>query len=142
MAMFIGLNPSTADEHEDDPTIRRCKGFALNNWDYGGIIMVNLFGYRATNPKELREVTDPVGPDNDSWLLSCVPSCQRIVAAWGAHGGNLDRDLEVMELLVSAIERKNSGWRPLCFGTTQKGYPKHPLYLPKLAGLVPYKGRS
>ena len=66
--MFIGLNPSTADENQDDPTIRRCIAFA-KSFDYGGFYMLNLFAYRSTSPSKLREVDDPIGEDNDNFLL-------------------------------------------------------------------------
>ena len=67
--MFVGLNPSTADEQEDDPTVRRCIGFA-RNWNFGGLILVNLFAYRSTDPADLLRVDDPVGPGNDKHILA------------------------------------------------------------------------
>ena len=70
-ALFIGLNPSTADETLDDPTIRRCIDFA-KRWGYGGLVMANLFAYRATNPSEMKAATDPVGVANDEWLIGCT----------------------------------------------------------------------
>ena len=71
--LFIGLNPSTADEKSDDPTIRRCLGFA-RSWGYGGLIVANLFAYRATAPSALREARDPIGPLND--LVDRKPGCK------------------------------------------------------------------
>ena len=67
LIMLIGLNPSTADENKDDPTIKRCVSFA-KHWGYGGLIMVNIFAYRATDPRKMKKATDPVGPDNDKWI--------------------------------------------------------------------------
>jgi hypothetical protein len=67
--MFVGLNPSTADEQEDDPTVRRCVGFA-RKWNFGGLILVNLFAYRSTDPAGLLEAEDPVGPGNDKHILA------------------------------------------------------------------------
>ena len=83
---FIMLNPSTADAQEDDPTIRRCIGFA-KAWGYGGIVVTNLFAYRATNPKELKKVDKPFGEHNHLYQLeAAVISSELTVCAWGAHG--------------------------------------------------------
>lgn len=114
----IGLNPSTADETEDDPTIRRCVGYA-KAWGLGGLIMLNLFAYRATNPQEMKAAPDPIGPDNDAFLR--VGADGVFLAAWGAHGAFRGRGDSVRRLLWN---------RPLyCLGVTHKGEPKHPLYL-------------
>ena len=67
LVMFVGLNPSTADETNDDPTLRRCMGFA-ESWGYGGVIMANIFAYRATDPKIMKQTEAPIGPENDEWL--------------------------------------------------------------------------
>jgi hypothetical protein len=141
-AVFIGLNPSTATELEDDPTIRRCIRFA-KDWGCGGMCMLNLFALRSTDPKGLKLVEDPVGPANDTYLALYsasplhVPAplvplpywdssrCCRppVVACWGTHGGLQGRQEAVRELL-GAIHV------PLqTFGLTKHGYPKHPLYL-------------
>ena len=83
LVMFIGLNPSTADEAEDDPTIRRCISFA-KSWGFGGLVMSNLWAWRATNPKDLLLKTyDPVGPDTDHHLIEAGRECALIIAAWG-----------------------------------------------------------
>lgn len=66
-AQFIGLNPSTADETRDDPTIRRCIGFA-KLWGYGALCMTNLFAFRATKPRDMRQAADPIGPENMALL--------------------------------------------------------------------------
>ena len=94
--MFIGLNPSTADEYADDPTIRRCMSFA-GGWGYGGIAMTNLFAYVSTNPDNLLNV-DAIGEDNDSWLTSLSSSAGIVIACWG-HWDKQGRDREVMELI-------------------------------------------
>jgi hypothetical protein len=132
--VVIGLNPSTADETRNDPTIRRCIGFA-QRVGCGSLHMVNLFGYRSTDPKGLLDVGDPVGPDNDETIrlvaaagLGPLPT---VVAAWGTHGKLRDRDRAV----VAAVPNL------LCFGTNADGTPKHPLYLPNSAPLVVYRGR-
>ncbi len=114
---FIMLNPSTADADQDDPTIRRCIGFA-RRWGYDGLIVTNLYAYRATKPKVLRTVADPVGPDNDTHLLAC--SLDRpVVAAWGANADPA-RVAAVLELLPGDI---------YTLGLTKDGQPRHPLYV-------------
>lgn len=129
-AMFIGLNPSTADASTDDPTIRRCCGFA-RSWQCGGIIMTNLFAYRATDPLELFGVADPVGPLNDDHIMAAAEEVRKIiVCCWGNHGALQQRDLDVPRLV---------GQYPLqCFGMTKTGQPKHPLYLPANTILSPF----
>ncbi len=116
--MFIGLNPSTADETVDDPTIRRCIGFAIN-WGYGSLIMTNLFGLRSTDPRGLLNVKDPIGRCNDMWLDRAYSTSDLVVAAWGAKGHLFERDLQVSKRLEDLH----------CLGTTKGGHPKHPLYL-------------
>ncbi len=118
--MFIGLNPSTADETKDDPTIRRCIGYA-KAWGFGGIHMLNLFAFRATNPKDLKKANDPVGKENDSYLKMYLEPGGLNIACWGTHGSFLNRGEEVIELL----NRGNLS----CFDLTKNGQPKHPLYL-------------
>src|SRR5947209_16246810 len=86
---FIMLNPSTADDRKDDPTIRRCIGFA-RAWGFGALEVVNLFAYRATDWSKLLEVDDPVGPENDDYIVQAVERCPCVVAAWGTKGVLLD----------------------------------------------------
>ena len=121
--LFIGLNPSTADEVEDDPTIRRCLAFA-RRWGYGSLCMANLFAYRATRPAELKAATAPVGPRNDHWLVRSASEAAIVIAAWGVHGSLADRDQSVVSLL---------GDRFSCLGLTKHGQPRHPLYLKRTA---------
>ena len=96
--MFIALNPSTADERTDDPTLRRCMGFA-RNWGYGSVTMANLFAWRATEPRDLLTAPDPIGPDNDAWLERLAAQSGLVVAAWGNHGAHLGRAARVRDLL-------------------------------------------
>lgn len=126
---FIGLNPSTADEKVNDPTIRRCIGFAMTR-RLGGIIMLNAFAFRATDPDVMKAASDPVGPGNNEAIRDYAAKCCVLVACWGAHGSFLNRH--------EAIKRILSGQdRPIrCFGLTKGGQPKHPLYLPGTAELV------
>lgn len=90
---WVMLNPSTADAEVDDPTIRKCIGFAKQH-HYGGIVVVNLFAYRATDPKELGKVKDPVGPENDQHILwACTaPLMLSVVAGWGTAKTRLIRE--------------------------------------------------
>lgn len=122
---FVLLNPSTADEEINDPTIRRCIAFA-KLWGYGGLILGNLFALRSTDPKLLRVVSDPIGPDNDAALRRIVEEAQnrRIICGWGGHGVFMGRGAEVRSLLQS------SGARAEALSLTLAGEPGHPLYLP------------
>lgn len=115
---FVMLNPSTADSLVDDPTIRRCIGFAKRD-GFGGIRVLNLYGFRATSPKNMFRAVDPVGPQNDEFLGS-IPEGSPVVAAWGANA-KPDRAKAVM-----AILDEYDVW---CLGFTKAGHPKHPLYL-------------
>lgn len=116
--LVIGLNPSTADSMVDDPTIRRCVGFA-QSFGYDGLLVGNLFAARSASPTRLKQIADPVGPDNDWWLDKLQSRANRVVAAWG-NGGRLNgRSSDVFCSL------KN----PYCFGRTKLGEPRHPLYL-------------
>lgn len=116
--MFVGLNPSTADESEDDPTIRRCIRFA-KDWGYGGLLMMNAFAFRATDPKVMKAASDPVGPANDEAFGYRRTQVGLIVAAWGTHCP-VDRERAVCRAISRPIH---------CLGTTKSGAPKHPLYL-------------
>jgi hypothetical protein len=118
-AMFIGLNPSTADESADDPTIRRCVAFA-KSWGYSALCMTNLFAFRTVSPEFMKCAPDPVGPNNDKHLLQCAIEASVIVAAWGNHGGYLDRDIDVLNLLPETYFLR----------LTKQAFPQHPLYLP------------
>jgi hypothetical protein len=117
-AMFVGLNPSTADESEDDATLRRCRRFAVD-WGYGGVVVTNLFALRARDPKIMLADPNPIGFENDVWLRRLSGQAGIIVAAWGARGGYLGRDEEVLKLLGKVYH----------LGLTKAGKPKHPLYL-------------
>lgn len=124
--VFIGLNPSTADETEDDPTIRRCISFATY-WGFGGVCMLNLFAYRATQPNEMKNAVDPIGPENDYYLMKYIQNVPLVIACWGNHGAYMGRHL-FFEHIPDIV----------CFGTTKTGQPKHPLYLKSDSVLVPY----
>lgn len=112
---FVLLNPSTADAEHDDPTLRRCVGFA-RRWGCGRLELLNLFALRATSPAELRRAADPVGPENDTILRAARGV---IVVGWGNHGALHGRDREVLGLLGEV----------LVLGFTKQGQPRHPLYV-------------
>lgn len=122
MVAFIGLNPSTADEIENDPTIRRCIGFA-KSWGFDGLVMLNLFAFRATDPDVMKAVTNPVGDRNDHAITYTLTRSGGIVCAWGTHGKHRARDFEVKWLLRGAA---CPVWH---LGKNGDGTPKHPLYL-------------
>ena len=128
-AVFIGLNPSTADASIDDPTIRRCIRFAAT-WSCGGMIMLNLFAYRATDPKAMLDAPDPIGPDNDAALLRICKHADLIVAAWGTHGTHQGR----AERVIGMLDGRLSALR-----ITKHGHPAHPLYLPAVLEPMPWK---
>lgn len=120
-ALFLMLNPSTADAEMDDPTIRRCRGFA-KTWGCNGLIVANLYAFRATHPKDLWLQDDPVGPENDSWLARLAREHGDVICAWGANA-RTERVAEVAEALSEV------GARLWCLGSTKSGAPRHPLYI-------------
>lgn len=120
--LYVMLNPSTADAEADDATIRSCVRLAAT-LDYGSIEVVNIFAWRATNPKDLTDLDDPVGPRNYSTFVSAVRRCNVVVCAWGAHAMAQVRSVYV----VQYMEWRRPGAR--CFGKTKSGAPKHPLYI-------------
>lgn len=126
IVLWIMLNPSTADEHVLDPTIRRCEAFS-RTWGHGGLVVCNLFALRSTDPKALYAHADPVGPGNDWELVEQAQAAERIVAAWGVHGKLYHRARHVVQLL--------DAHRLQCLAITKGGHPGHPLYLP--GGLTP-----
>jgi hypothetical protein len=112
--VFVGLNPSTADEIADDATIRKCIRYA-RLWGYGGLGMVNLFAWRATNPKEMMAVRDPVGPENDDTICRIAASAGIMIAVWGNRGSFNQRDKAVKLMLP----------RLYCLHKTKSGAPGH-----------------
>ncbi|MFA5385949.1 MAG: DUF1643 domain-containing protein [Eubacteriales bacterium] len=119
---FIMLNGSTADAEQDDPTLRRCIGYA-KAWGFGSLEVVNLFGYRTTFPTELKKAADPVGAENDSYILKAIKGASMVVVAWGSNGSFKKQDKYVLGLL------KNNCVEPYCIDVSKDGHPKHPLYL-------------
>ena len=125
--LFIGLNPSTADESHNDPTISRCINFA-KKWGYGGLCMANLFAYRATQPRIMMLADDPIGPDNDQILFDLVSKTDIVVAAWGNHGSFMGRSAHIARSIHNLK----------CLGFNKSGEPVHPLYLAESTSLISY----
>ncbi|EEE39025.1 hypothetical protein RKLH11_2871 [Rhodobacteraceae bacterium KLH11] len=121
-ALFVMLNPSTATEVQNDPTVERCERRA-RALGFGAFQVTNIFAWRDTDPRKMRVAVDPVGPENNSAILDGVEWADQVIAAWGTHGTHLDRGPAVETLL------RGTG-RPLFhLGLTKDGHPKHPLYI-------------
>lgn len=122
---FVMLNPSIADADIDDPTIRRCMSFARRE-SAGGIMVVNLYGLRATDPKHLKRASNPIGPDNDFHIRELAAGAfhtsNRIVCAWGVNAAPA-RSANMTAMI------KGAGSGTVCLGKTKTGEPKHPLYV-------------
>ena len=121
-ALFVMLNPSTATEVQNDPTVERCERRA-RALGFGAFRVCNIFAYRATDPRVMRAQADPVGPGNDAAIAESALWADRIVCAWGTHGAHLGRGPAV-EALLRATER-----RLYHLGLSKAGHPKHPLYI-------------
>jgi len=121
---FVMLNPSVASHEIDDPTIRRCMGFA-RAWGAEKMDVVNLFGWRATDPRALRKVASPIGPENEIFVLQTAKLADRVVCAWGTSGGKLGKERAAR--LVRVLGDCSISLSTL--GLTQDGTPRHPLYL-------------
>lgn len=150
--LFVMLNPSTADAERDDPTIRRCKGFAAS-WGCRYVEVVNLYAWRATDPRalwqaEADEETDIVGPMNDRHIGAAAGRADLVVVAWGGQayvgreplrfgsrprGGRASAVLSIL---------RDAGKRPLTFGLTAGGAPRHPLYVPRGTCLIRFLGKE
>lgn len=139
--LFIMLNPSIADAREDDPTIRRCMGYA-RDWDCGELVVVNLFAFRATDRKEIRSrwTADPVGPENFDYVERAVlrvtaeypdKPAGPVICAWGADGTYMGQDQTVLGWI------EGNDVIPLCLKRTKDGHPGHPLYLKKCLKPIP-----
>jgi hypothetical protein len=127
--LWIGLNPSTADESRPDPTLRRICGFS-RSWGYAVVLLLNLFAFRTAKPRELRSQSAPVGSVNDHYLLFAAKTANTVMVCWGVHGFYLRRAQQVLDLLRNL---------PLfCLGTTANDHPLHPLYVPKTTQPQPY----
>lgn len=128
--LLVMLNPNKADETRNDPTIRRCIGFA-QSWGYSRLEVVNLFAVCAEKPSMLRSFERPIGSYNDAVIIASAKTADSIVVAWGNHGSVLNRDSDVLSCLKS--------YGPVgCLGITKSGMPRHPLYVRADARLLPF----
>lgn len=144
--VFVMLNPSTADAAIDDPTIRRCIGFAKRLGSMG-VIVVNLYGARSTDPDALWKLNDPVGPENHAYIvLAAELAAQQhrdreghqfvpghVICAWGAHPIALNQQQTALGWIAAA------GATPMCLGKTKMGHPRHPLYVPSIEPLIAFE---
>lgn len=130
---FVMLNPSTADAMEDDPTIRRCIGFA-RDWGYHGLVVLNLYAYRATDPKELKKLSIEVaiGENNEDYWRHYLRDQEKVVCGWGNNANK-----EVVERFWTFCLYHDV--RTMCLGTTKSNQPKHPLYLKTDTQLVEWR---
>jgi len=121
-ALFVMLNPSTATEVQNDPTVERCERRA-RALGFGGFRVTNIFAWRETDPRLMRRAADPVGPENDAAIAESALWADQVICAWGTHGAHLDRGAQVEALL------RGTGVPLYTLGLTQGGMPKHPLYI-------------
>lgn len=121
--LFVMLNPSTADEVQNDPTVERCERRA-RGWGFGGLIVCNIFALRSTDPSRLYSHPDPIGPENDAAIRAAALRAGLTICAWGKHGWLRDRGTQVRELL------RKEGIAPSYLRMNRDGSPGHPLYLP------------
>ncbi len=120
--LFVMLNPSTATEVQNDPTVERCERRA-RALGHGAFRVTNIFAFRSTDPRAMRAAADPVGPDNDAAILDSLSWADSILCAWGNHGLHLDRGAAVVDLL------RKTGAPLFHLGLTGQGQPRHPLYV-------------
>ena len=133
--LWVMLNPSTADDKQDDPTLRRCIAFA-EHWGYGGISVVNLFALRSTNPRLLWKAEDPIGPECDRWIEFESASACRVLIAWGSLRRQCSaRARAVVEILYRHHATLHS------LGATVDGDPRHPLYTQARTIVRPHMAR-
>lgn len=126
--MFVGLNPSKADEKIDDNTVRRCIRYS-KDWGFGALCMTNIFTWRETIAKLMLLEKEPIGVDNDKYLLECAKNAGIIIAAWGNHGKHLNRGEQVKNMIPNLH----------CLKLSNEGNPCHPLYLKADLKPIPYK---
>lgn len=123
---FVLLNPATATESAEDPTLRRCVGFA-RRWGYASLVLLNLFGFRSVHPAALRAVADPVGPENARYLQNVQADV--VVIGWGRQGTYQGQDRVALRAIAN----------PYALAINRDGTPRHPLYVPYAVPLRPYR---
>lgn len=133
--LFVMLNPSTATEVQNDPTVERCERRA-RTLGYGGFRVANIFAWRATDPRDMRAAFDPVGPENDSTLIESAKWTDHIIAAWGTHGVHQGRGHMVAQMLQQQS-------KPLFhLGLSKAKHPKHPLYIAYSQHPIPWRSET
>lgn len=137
---FVMLNPSRANAEQDDPTIRACSQFS-QAWGYACFKVVNLFAYRTPHPSNLQEVADPIGPENDRYLVQAAASADKVILAWGNRGNLMNRAQDILILLDAYCPKV------YCLAQNHSGQPRHPLYIkrstvPKLWDASTLKGNN
>jgi hypothetical protein len=134
-ALFVLMNPSTADPFNDDPTVAKCCKFA-RSWGYGGIHVANTFAYRTTDQRRLVEVADPIGPDNDAHIIAMAKAATVVIFAYGKpkHKQLQSRGLTLLRLVLEKARVK-----PHILRLGKDGTPCHPLYLPQALKPVVWK---
>jgi hypothetical protein len=132
MAAFIGLNPSTATHKINDPTVTRCINYA-KRWGCDGMYMLNMFGYRATDPADMKKQSDPVGARNLSYVVTTARESDVVICCWGNHGSYRQQSVKVLSAL------KYAGIELHCLDVAKTGHPKHPLYLRVDLEPIPYE---
>jgi hypothetical protein len=133
VANFLMLNPSTADEFKLDPSCTRARNYA-ERWGYGAVVITNVFGWRATDPADMKAARDPVGPGNDRAIVKAARSAKLVVCAWGNHAEHLGRADAVLGLL--------SRVRLHALRVNSSGHPAHPLYLPSRLDPTPFSKKG
>jgi len=128
---FLMLNPSKADHVETDKTLETCIRFA-KAWGFDGLEIANLFAFRATDPRDMKMASDPVGPENDHHLETFLGEVNQVILAWGNNGLWRGRDKAVLELL------RNKGLPLWCLKISAQGAPEHPLYKPASLRPIPF----
>lgn len=131
---FIMLNPSSANQQDNDPTINRCMDFS-RRWGYSGLVVVNAFAFRSTNPARLKNEILYVGAMNDYFISDTIRSSDKTVCAWGTHEIVEKRAKKIGDLL----DREGLSDKLYCLGLTSNGSPRHPLYVPKFTELKPFR---
>ena len=129
---FLMLNPSTADETKNDPTVERCERRARATENCGGVEIINIFAYRATDPNIMKAQTDPIGPYNDKHILEAATNAAQLIIAWGKHGQHMTRGEQVLSLL------RDNAIKPYHLKINKDGFPAHPLYISYNVQPAPY----
>lgn len=134
-ALFVMLNPSTATERQNDPTVERCERRA-RTLGFGAFRVCNIFAWRATDPRDMRAQNDPTGPGNDAAIADGCAWADKVVCAWGTHGAHLNRGAQVERLI------RATGAPPHHLGLSKDGHPKHPLYIAYAQPLIAWPDRT